>query len=86
MWRIEFKASAQRDLESLDPPVRRRVLKRIEGLAANPRPPGSLKMTGEPARWRLRVGDYRVVYQILDDVLIVTVIKVAHRKNAYRGQ
>jgi mRNA interferase RelE/StbE len=54
-------------------------------LAQNPRPPGCIKLSGPSSLWRIRVGDYRVVYQIQDQQLIVLVVTVAHRRDVYRG-
>jgi mRNA interferase RelE/StbE len=54
-------------------------------LIQNPRPPGVLKMSGADNLWRIRIGDYRVVYEIHDERLIVLVLRVAHRKDVYRG-
>ncbi len=60
-YRITFARSARRELESLDPPVSRRVLAAIERLQANPRPSGCVKLTGSRNDWRIRVGDWRVI-------------------------
>ena len=56
----------------------------ILALAENPRPPGCLKLSGEESLWRIRVGDYRVVYQVQDAVLLVLVVKLGHRREIYR--
>ena len=61
-----------------------RILTRIEALADNPRPPGCEKLSGLP-RYRIRQGLYRIVYEIQDDVLLVLVVKVGHRRDVYRG-
>jgi mRNA interferase RelE/StbE len=57
----------------------------VEALADDPRPQGAVKISGDDNLWRVRVGDYRVVYEIHDDRLIVLVLRVAHRKDVYRG-
>ena len=57
----------------------------VDKLRSNPRPPGCVKLQGEDVLWRIRVGDYRVVYAIREEELIVLVVKVAHRKDVYRG-
>lgn len=62
---------------------RRRIVTRIQGLETDPRPPGSEKLSGEE-KYRLRQGDYRILYEILDQELLVTVVRVANRKDAYR--
>jgi mRNA interferase RelE/StbE len=82
-YRIEVRPAAARQLRKLDPPTARRIQGAIALLADDPRPPASRPLTGRPA-WRVRVGDYRVIYTIEDDRLIVVVITVGHRRDAYR--
>ena len=83
-YRIEIKRSAFKEIDRISSKAdRRRVLDRIWNLAANPRPPGCEKLTGQD-RYRVRQGDYRIVYSIEDDRLIVYVVKVDHRKDVYR--
>jgi mRNA interferase RelE/StbE len=84
-YTIEFKPSADKALKRLPLEVQRRIVTATERLAANPRPAASIKLAGEERTYRVRVGDYRVVYDIYDDKLIVVVLRVAHRKDAYRG-
>jgi len=83
-YTITFARSARKELEKLPPPISKRILVRIEALAANPRPAGSLKLKGEDRLWRIRVGDYRVIYEICVRELIVDVSIVRHRKDVYR--
>jgi len=83
-YRVELIPAARRQLRKLDQKVAQRVLPAIEDLKSEPRPPGCRAMTGQPGRWRIRVGDYRVVYQIDDDIVLVLVVIIAHRKEAYR--
>jgi len=83
-YAITFARSARRELESLEAVVVERVFARIEGLAHNPRPRDCLKLRGRGGLWRLRVGDYRVVYGIDDDKLLVDIVAVRHRRDAYR--
>jgi mRNA interferase RelE/StbE len=84
-YRIEWAAPALRELRKLDKPVARRILVAVTKLGSEPRPAGSRSLTGYPTgTTRIRVGDYRVVYVIDDDVVVVTVIRVAHRREAYR--
>ena len=64
--------------------VQRRIVHAVEGLAPNPRPPGVKKLAGASDHWRIRVGAYRVVYQILDRVLLVLIVDVGHRGDVYR--
>ena len=61
-----------------------RLREAIDGLAENPRPPGSVKLQGEGELFRVRVGDYRVVYQVQDAVLVVLVVKIGNRRDVYR--
>ena len=82
-YSLVIKRSAARELEALPLKDRRRVVARIEGLAGNPRPPGSEKLSSED-KYRLRQGDYRILYEIADQHLIVTVVKVGNRRDVYR--
>jgi mRNA interferase RelE/StbE len=81
-YQIEVLPKAQKALAALDKPERRRVQSAIDGLAENPRPASCIKMTGESG-WRIRVGKVRVVYEIRDAVLLVTVIKLGYRRDVY---
>jgi mRNA interferase RelE/StbE len=84
-YRIEFKDSARRELAALPLAVRKRIDARILALAENPRPHGAEKLTSSDDLYRLRVGDYRVIYQIQDKVLLVVIVKVGHRREVYRS-
>lgn len=83
MYEVRFHPSAARELERLDPAIRRRLARAVDRLAGEPRGGGAIKLRGADDLWRLRVGDYRVVYQIRDAVLLVLVIRVRHRREAY---
>lgn len=85
-YRIEIERSAARELARLELAVRRRVRRKIEALATDPRPRGAKKLQGSGARslWRVRIGDYRIVYEIRHDVLVVVVVTVGHRREVYR--
>jgi mRNA interferase RelE/StbE len=83
-WQIEVSSSARRQLRNLDAHVRRRIVAAIDDLAYDPRPSGAVKLTGEQDLWRIRVGNYRIVYSIEDKRLIVTLVRVAHRSEVYR--
>jgi mRNA interferase RelE/StbE len=85
-YRVEFRPAAARELRKLDRSARERVAKVVELLAANPRPPAAKMLVSDddPGLWRVRTGDYRVVYSIADDVLVVLVVAVRHRREAYR--
>ncbi len=81
-YRIELRPAAVRALRKLDPPVARRLQAAIALLAEDPRPPASRPLRGRPA-WRVRVGDYRVIYTIEDDVLLIVVVTLGHRRDVY---
>jgi mRNA interferase RelE/StbE len=83
MYEVRFHPSAARELEELDPRMRRRVERAVDRLAREPRE-GAIKLRGADDLWRLRLGDYRVVYQIRDAILLVLVIRIRHRREAYR--
>jgi mRNA interferase RelE/StbE len=82
-YALEILRSAQRQLAKLEPRDQDRIIAAIRGLTRNPRPSGSKKLSGRPA-WRVRVGDFRVIYEIHDERLLVTVVAVGHRKDVYR--
>ena len=82
-YSITFARSARKELESLNAPVVQRVFPKIEALAKDPRPKGCRKIRGEKNLWRIRVGDYRVIYAIYDDNRVVDIIAVRHRSVAY---
>lgn len=84
MYRIHIAGRAQRAFCNLSPEIQRRLDPAILALADNPRPPGCLKLSGPDSLWRIRVGDYRIVYQIQDEVLLVLVVNVGHRREIYR--
>ncbi|OOG21464.1 addiction module toxin RelE [Thioalkalivibrio denitrificans] len=83
-YRIEWKQSARKELRKLDRPLVSRLLKAIEPLAKEPRPPGSRRLLGSDHTYRIRVGEYRVVYSVLDSILIVQIVAVGHRRQIYR--
>jgi mRNA interferase RelE/StbE len=84
-YEIEWTAPALRELRKLDKPIARRVLTAITKLGGDPRPPGVRALTGQPSgTMRLRIGDYRVVYVVQDDLILVTVVRIAHRREVYR--
>lgn len=80
---VQITPPAAKELERLPPPIRALIVLRIRALADNPRPPGVKKLKGEPNGWRIRVGDYRVVYEIHDKILLVRVVRIRHRGSAY---
>jgi mRNA interferase RelE/StbE len=85
-YEIEWTAPALRELRKLDRQTARRVLRAVTGLASDPRPAGVRALSGQPVgTMRLRVGDYRVVYLIEDEEIRILVVRVAHRREVYRG-
>ncbi|WP_406717333.1 type II toxin-antitoxin system RelE/ParE family toxin [Trueperella pyogenes] len=83
-YHVEFTSAAARQVKKLSRPTRERVLSAVEALAANPRPQGSRKLVGEQRAWRIRIGEYRIIYEIFDDSLTVTVLRAAHRREVCR--
>ena len=83
-YRIFLELAAEKDLSRLSPEMHDRVIVAIQGLASKPRPPGSRKLTGSKKDWRIRVGDYRVIYEIADVIHVVRVNRVRHRREVYR--
>lgn len=83
-YRIEWKQSAKKELRKLPDQARRRILATVDRLRENPRPPGSKKLVGVEQAFRIRVGDYRVIYSIFASALCLEIIRVADRKGAYR--
>lgn len=81
-YEIQVLPAAVRELRKLPPEAKRRVQAVIELLADEPRPPASKKLTGR-AEWRVRTGDYRVLYRIEDAVLTVVVVRAGHRRDIY---
>jgi mRNA interferase RelE/StbE len=83
-YRIEVQRSAEKELAALSSALQARIIKAIDGLAGDPRPNGCKKLSGSKNAYRVRVGEYRIVYEIYDGVLVVIVIRVAHRRQVYR--
>ena len=83
-YAIVFARSARKELQALDHAIATRIIKRIEALAMEPRPSGVKKLEGAPVLWRIRVGDWRVVYRISDRERLIDIIAVRHRREAYR--
>lgn len=82
-FRIAFKTSAEKEFFRLPDSIANRIFPRIKALAADPRPPGCKKLSGGRDEWRIRVGDYRVIYTIDDEIKIVRVTRIAHRREVY---
>ena len=83
-YKVEFTRSAEKDLRRIDKQFVARIFAAIESLECDPRPVGCTKLSGSEHTYRIRVGSYRVIYDIEDDRLLVLVIKVGHRKDVYK--
>lgn len=84
-YRIEWRKSTKRDLKAIPLAQVVRIIDAVSKLADDPRPSGCAKLTGSDCAYRIRIGDYRVVYEIFDAILTIEVIKAAHRKDIYRS-
>ena len=84
MYEVLIERRAERDLKRLTADVFGRIVAAIRALADNPRPVGCKKLAGSDKDWRIRVGDFRVLYEIDDKVRVVRVMRVRHRRDAYR--
>jgi len=82
-YSVTFARSARKELESLPATIVGRIFPKIESLSKNPRPSGCKKLKGSTNLWRIRVGEYRVVYTILDGIVCVEIIAVRHRSDSY---
>jgi len=82
-YNIVFKRSVVKDLRPIPQQNVQRILKRIEGRADDPRPAGAEKLSGDE-KYRIRQGNYRILYTIEDDIITVTIVKVGHRRDVYR--
>ena len=82
-YKIEIKKSAARELNSIPKKDLKKIIPRIKALSDNPRPIGYVKISGQE-HYRIRKGNYRIVYSVEDDILVVYVVKIGHRKDMYR--
>ncbi|TLY16408.1 MAG: type II toxin-antitoxin system RelE/ParE family toxin [Nitrospirae bacterium] len=83
-YTVEFAPAADRQLKALPKPIQTQIIRRIEKLETNPRPPGCEKLKGADDLYRIRFGDYRIIYTINDKDLLVLVVKIADRIDVYR--
>ena len=84
-YSIEYTRAAERTpIRKLDRSLQQRILKRIESLADNPRSAGTVKLTGHNS-YRVRVADYRIIYNVLDDRLLILIVEIGHRRDIYRN-
>ena len=84
MYEVLIESAAQADLNRLSADILRRIGPHLKALAENPRPPGCRKITGSHDDWRIRIGDYRVIYEIDDSSTTIRIMRVRHRREAYR--
>ncbi len=82
-YKIVFNQSVAKDLRPIPNKDVKRILNRIDQLAHDPRPPGSRKLSGEE-KYRIRQGNYRILYTIQDEIITVTIVKISHRRDVYR--
>ncbi|MBL9155568.1 MAG: type II toxin-antitoxin system RelE/ParE family toxin [Verrucomicrobiales bacterium] len=83
-YRVEITRSGAKDLRRIDPKWIPKIVAAIESLESDPRPVGCKKLVGSDHTYRLRIGDYRVVYEIQDDILVILVVRIRHRGDVYR--
>jgi len=83
-YRVDIESAARRQMRSLPLAISRRIDEAIHALAFDPRPRGFRQMAGYPNTYRLRVGEYRILYRVHDDVLVILVVRVGHRREVYR--
>jgi mRNA interferase RelE/StbE len=81
---VVFLSAAARELRSCPPPIRQRLKTAIDSLATNPHPPGAQRLRGPDRLIRIRVGDYRILYRVIRERLVVLVVRVGHRREVYR--
>jgi len=84
VFEILLERGAEKDLRRLPNPIHDRIVRTLRTLSKNPRPSGCRKLTGGENDWRIRVGDYRVIYEIADANRIVRINRIRHRKEVYR--
>jgi mRNA interferase RelE/StbE len=83
-YAVIFTRSADKDLERIAPAERGAIIRKAAALADNPRPSGVKKLTGADDLYRIRAGNYRIIYEIADRIITVTVVRIGHRKDVYR--
>ena len=84
MYELLIERAAERDLKALATEIFQRIIPRIRALVENPRPAGCHKITGSKNDWRIRIGDYRVIYEVDDKRRLVKVMRIRHRREVYR--
>ena len=86
VYRVTLLPAVVKELRKLDAPARRRIQAAIDLLADDPRPPAAIQLVGGFGEWRVRTGDYRIIYEIDDGELLVLVLRTGHRREIYRGR
>ena len=84
MYEVYLESAAERDLRRLPADIFHRIIPRLQTMAEDPRPPGCRKLTGSENDWRIRIGEYRVIYEIDEGQRVVRVFRIRHRREAYR--
>ena len=84
-YTVDIGTKAAREIRALPRLEQARIMAKIEALADDPRPPNCVKLSGESGLWRIRSGNYRIIYQIQDARLLIVIVKVGHRREVYRG-
>ncbi|PHJ63571.1 RelE/StbE family addiction module toxin [Nostoc linckia z18] len=85
-YKVEILRGALKQLKKIPSELQERIQIKIDDLATEPRPNGVKKLKEKENAYRIRVGDYRVIYDIFDDILVVNVVEVGHRKNIYKDE
>jgi len=85
LYKIEFLKTAEKEFYRLPKQIQERMAKKLEGLKTDPYPSGVKALKNGQGRLRLRVGDYRIIYRVENDILVILIITVGHRKNIYRN-
>lgn len=83
-YELVFGGRTRKTLDGLDADLRNRLIRKLDALQENPRPTGTVKMAGLDDCYRIRMGDWRIVYEVRDKVLLVLVLRIAHRREVYR--
>jgi mRNA interferase RelE/StbE len=83
-YALEFTVSAAQEFRALDRQMQRRVSAKVAELATDPFPPGVQKFHGEEHHWRIRVGDYRVIYRVEKRRVVIVIVRIGHRREVYR--
>ena len=84
MYKIEWKQSAKKELKKLKKAVIPRIIKAVKSLSINPHPTGSRKLQCSEHLYRVRLGDYRIVYSVENKIVLIEIIRIGHRKDIYR--